>query len=180
MRIKVQQIVSHGVYRKDMRVIYLLREGLSRFVNTKNKVNTVLIRLDPEIENKEITKVQRNLEQKLTFGFRVKPYWKDFKTLLEAVQVEKFSITTILQLIIVIALFNIVAFINFNTIKKSQEFFLLRALGVSKKSISSFLTKIVILIWAFSCVVSLGLTFVFDKVILRLPFLEIPSSIYEL
>ncbi len=177
--VRVEKVISHGIYKKDLRVVYMPRTQLEKFANTEDRVNTVLIKLE-DVSETELKKVQARLETSLGYGFLVKPYWSGFKTLIDAVKVEKFSITIILQLIIVIGLFNIVAFINFNTIKKSQEFFMLRALGVSAKAIHQFWVGLIILIWLSSCVLSLLMTFFIDNVVLKLPFLKLPGSIYEL
>ncbi|MCB9091268.1 MAG: ABC transporter permease [Halobacteriovoraceae bacterium] len=176
----ISDIFSTGIYRKDMRIVYMHREGLRKFANTDDRVNSILLKLDGTKTNDDIEKVRSELARDLPFGYKIKAYWNEFQSLFEAVQVEKFSITVILQLIIVIALFNIVAFVNFNTTKKSQEFFLLRALGMSLKAISKFWILTVFMIWLLSCFFSLVMTWLFDKVILKLPFLKIPGNIYEL
>jgi len=179
-RLTVSDIVKHGVHRKDARIVYLDRDYLERFTNARGKVNTCLIKVE-SLNNDEIELLATKLTQEFSGeGYEVKPYWNDFARLLEAVQVEKFSITIILQLIVIIALFNIVAFINFSSIKKSQEFFLLRALGLSFKGLYSFWVYFILLIWLLSSLVSLVMVEFFDLVILRLPFLKIPGSIYEL
>ncbi len=178
-RVQIEKVVTHGIYKKDLRILYMPLSALEKFANTEDRVNTVLIKLEGVTES-ELINVENRLEASLGFGYQVKPYWSGFKTLIDAVKVEKFSITIILQLIIVIGLFNIVAFINFNTIKKSQEFFMLRALGVSSKAIQRFWVGLIILIWFLSCLLSLVMTMFIDQVVLKLPILKLPGSIYEL
>ncbi len=178
--IEVAGIVTHGVYRKDSRVAYLPRGYIEEFTNSKGMLNSVLVKLD-NFSDKEIESYVSRVEESFwEKGFEVRPYWRDFATLFEAVEVEKFSITVILQLIILIALFNIVAFINFNAIKKSQDFFLLRSLGLSFKSLYTFWTLFILLIWFISCIFSLVFAFFFDKVVLKLPAFSVPGKVYEL
>jgi len=178
--LEVSDIVHHGIHRKDSRLVYVKRSYLEEFTNSKGMVNTCLLALDGFSDSQIGSYIQDTEEKFFELGFDARPYWKNFSSLLEAVEVEKFSITIILQLIILIALFNIVAFINYNGIKKSQEFFLLRSLGLSFKSLYTFWTFFIIFIWAISCVLALFMTLIFDKVILKLPFLKIPSKVYEL
>ncbi len=178
--LEVSDIVTHGVHRKDSRLVYLKRSYLEEFTNSKGMVNTCLLTLDGYTDSQIKDYIKNSEEKFFELGFEARPYWKNFASLLEAVEVEKFSITVILQLIILIALFNIVAFINYNGIKKSQEFFLLRSLGLSFKSLYTFWTLFIIFIWAISCLLALLMTLFFDKVILKLPFLKIPSKVYEL
>ncbi len=178
--LEVSDVVTHGVHRKDSRLVYLKRSYLEEFTNSKGMVNTCLLALDGFTDPQIKDYIDQKQDKFFELGFEARPYWKNFASLLEAVEVEKFSITVILQLIILIALFNIVAFINYNGIKKSQEFFLLRSLGLSFKSLYTFWTFFIIFIWAISCVLALLMTLVFDKIILKLPFLKIPSKVYEL
>lgn len=178
--LKVTKIINHGVYKKDSRVVYCDQSFLQKFANTEDKVNVTLLKVGEEYNDDYIRNKVKSLSSSLGYGFRVRPYWNDFKTLIEAVEVEKFSITIILQLIILISLFNIVAFVNFNRVSKSQEFFLLRALGTSQKVISWVWVNLVLSIWLLGCLLSLVFLIIFDKVILRLPFLKIPKEVYEL
>jgi ABC-type lipoprotein release transport system permease subunit len=177
-RMTVSQIIEHGVYVKDLRLVYVNKEFLTNFANTQSRVNTLLVKLKEGVSDEQIEVILKGLD--LPIQFKAKPYWSEFNTLINAVSVEKFSITIILQLIIIISLFNIVAFVNFNTISKSQEFFLLRALGVSNKQLNFFWLLLILAIWALSCLGSLIMTFIFDRVILNLSFLKLPGKIYEL
>ncbi len=178
--IPVLDVVKHGVYQKDSRLVYVHRTYLEEFTNSQGLVNSVLVKLD-QFNDQEIESFVKKQEMNFfEYGFELRPYWSDFKSLFEAVEIEKFSITIILQLIVLIALFNIAAFINFNAIKKSQEFFLLRSLGLSFKSLYSFWARFIVLIWLLSCILSLFFTLVFDKIILKLPMFKIPSKVYEL
>jgi ABC-type lipoprotein release transport system permease subunit len=175
----VKQIVSHGVHEQDLRFIYMeineLREIMGYKSTTVNMIyanradltldlDTFLFRLNTELDEE----------------FMAKAYWSSFETLINAVAVEKFSISLILQLIVVIALFNVLAFMIFITEKKTQEFFMLRTLGLNLKQLSFFWVKVFTMIWVFSCAMSLGLTWLVDNIVLRLPFLQIPSEIYVL
>ena len=62
--------------------------------------------------------------------FFLGPYWEEFQPLLEAVKHEKFIITLILQLVVIISIFNVVAFIFFVNEKKSKEIFLPVIIGL--------------------------------------------------
>jgi hypothetical protein len=49
----------------------------------------------------------------------VRPFWSEYSYFIEAVKIEKLSITLILQLIVVVAVFNIIAFVIYIMEKKS-------------------------------------------------------------
>lgn len=178
--VKVSQIIKHGIYEKDLRFVYTNGQFLRKVLNVTNTTsNRVLISLSPE-KNADIDDVASELNRTFPAGFIVEPYWKEFDVLLQAVGVEKFSITLILQLIVIVAVFNVLAFIFFITEKKNQDFFLLRALGLSFKSLTQFWIATVVLIWAVSIVGSYLLTKLFDYLLQNLNVLQIPGDVYVL
>src|SRR5690606_29951583 len=80
-----------------------------------------------------------------------RPYWSEFRTLLQAVQAEKIMIGLVLQVIVVIAIINAAAFIIFLSESRSQELFLFKALGMSQKSLVRAMAGLVGLLWLISC-----------------------------
>lgn len=173
--------VSHGVYEKDMRYVYTSKTALLDTLNyTSSSANMALIKLKKSAKLEELNELAFDLETKLTEQFKVQTFWDDFKTLLEAVEVEKFSITVVLQLIVVVAIFNIIAFVIFISEKKAQELFLLRALGLSVKTLISFWYRLLFGIWLLSCAFSLVLTYIFDILLMNLSFFQLPGDIYVL
>lgn len=176
----VSSIVNHGIYEKDMRFVYTdakyLREVLVVKASTANRV---LIKI-PNEKVDDLDQIAAKLNASFPPGYVIEPYWKEFETLLKAVDVEKFSITLILQLIVIVAVFNVIAFIIFINEKKSQDFFLLRAVGLTFKQMVHFWTGIVVLIWATSSLVSLVFTNTFDFLLQNLSFLKVPGDVYVL
>ena len=178
---KVLSIVKHGVFEKDMRYIYIHRENLLRTLSySNNTANMALIKLDIVNDVKKLNDLAFDLETKIDESFRVQTFWEEFKTLLDAVEIEKFSITVILQLIVVVAIFNIIAFIIFISEKKAQELFLLRALGLSVRTLIGFWYRLLFSIWGISAGLSVGLTFIFNYLLMNLPFFKLPGDIYVL
>jgi ABC-type lipoprotein release transport system permease subunit len=179
---KVVGITSSGIYQKDLRIVYAHRSYIKTFVNAKSEINLLNIKLVESSGNsiEKIEKVVSDFNRTLDFGYKARPFWHEFSSLLKAVKIEKFSITVILQLIIIISLFNVIAFLIFVLEKKKQEIFLLRALGLTQKMISSFWKKFLIITWLISCILCALMTHFFDSVLLKLPFLKIPGKIYQL
>ena len=95
-------------------------------------------------------------------------------------KVEKFSISLILQLIVVVAVFNIIAFVIYIMEKKAQDFFFLRAVGLSLNALSKFWFFSVLIIWGLSCFGAHILSLIFDWSLQHLSFLQIPGEIYVL
>ena len=181
-RFKVVRIVEHGVYQKDSRMVYIRLETLQRILELGHFVNLISLNLPMESKYKDdIDKIESNipiLRKKFDSKFYFKPYWREFSSLIEAVKVEKVMIGLILQMVVVISIFNILAFIIFINEKKSKELFLFKALGLSKKAMSDLWIKLVFLIWSLSCLLSLVFVQIFKFSLLRLSLFELPSDIY--
>lgn len=177
-------VVEHGIYQKDLRFVYLNRKDLSEILELGNKVNLVVIAteevnkplqsLDPISEDQSI------LRGELTSDFLVRPFWDEYDFLIKAVKVEKFSISLILQLIVVVAVFNIIAFVIYIMEKKAQDFFFLRAVGLSLSSLSHFWFYTVLMIWSISCLGAHLASILFNWCLQNLSFLQIPGEIYVL
>lgn len=180
----ISGLIDHGIYQKDLRFVYLNRQDLADLLDVKNFVNLVILSVEDAklpLENLDtVEKKRQELRQTLDSEFYVKPFWSEYSFLIEAVKVEKFSISLILQLIVVVAVFNIVAFVIYIMEKKSQEFFFLRAAGLSLKSLMRFWTISIVILWALACVGAHLLSHVFNWGLGNLPFLQIPGEIYVL
>jgi ABC-type lipoprotein release transport system permease subunit len=177
----IGDIADHKVYEKDLRFIYVDKEELLQVLNYKKETaNTLLVKTSQYEENDLLLAYQDLLEKKLGSEYIVSTYWSEFKVLLNAVEVEKFSISLILQLIVIVAIFNIIAFIIFISEKKSQEFFLLRVLGINLKTVVRFWLLMLGFLWLLSCVVALVLTYIFDILIANLTFFKLPGDVYVL
>jgi ABC-type lipoprotein release transport system permease subunit len=179
----VTSFIKHGIYQKDLRFIYLDRSELGAILGLKKKINLVVISAEKSGTLKSllpITHKSNELKKALNSEFLIKPFWDEYDFLIEAVKVEKFSISLILQLIVLVAIFNIVAFVIYIMEKKAQDFFFLRAVGLSLKDISRFWFLSVLIIWAVSCFGAHLLSNLFNWCLQNLSFLKIPGEIYVL
>lgn len=174
----IDGIVEHGIHEKDIRFVYINKTRLEETIGYRpGSANMGLVKLDTfNYLDQAVENLNKKFRDKLFF----QPYWSEFKTMLEAVEMEKYSISLILQLIVIVAIINIVGFIIFIAETKAQDFFMLRALGLSMKSYRSFWYFLLVGIWLFSCLFAKGFIVLLDEVILRLPFLKFPGDIYVL
>lgn len=176
----VSGIATHGIYEKDLRFAYVHIDELRKILEVKdNVINMISLRTSLETDMEKISYIVEQLQTQLP-QYRVVPFWREFQTLLDAVKVEKFSISLILQIIVIVAIFNVVAFIFFISEKKAQDFFLLRALGLNVSTVSRFWLITTAWLWAISCVVSIGLANAFNYFLVHATFLDIPGDIYVL
>ena len=175
---EITGFVSHGVYEKDLRFIYIDKETLIHTLGYKSKTSNLgIIKLN---NFSHIEKVIKSLKAQEFERFNFMPYWSEFDVLLDAVAVEKKSMSLILQLIVIVAILNVIGFVFYISETKAQDFFMLRALGLNNKSYRSFWYLLLGGIWIFAALIAYFLVEFFNNVILKLPFLKIPGDIYVL
>lgn len=188
-RYKVTGIVNHGIYQRDLRTLYVAKSELQAELNVDNRVNLVAVsKSDDAVEflsnpveySREIEVILDELKGKLGRSYRVKPYWSEFITLIKAVKEEKFFISIILQIIVIISIFNVLAFVVFLNEKRSRELFLFRALGMSKKALRNGWLYLMTLIWFGSCFLSFFMVHLFNYGLKNLPFFKLPGDVYTL
>lgn len=184
-RFKVERIVNHGVYQKDSRMIYARLEDIQKSLGVSSRINMIAFNIDHTklTPNNELKAIENKIsELKLRFepDFYFKPYWREFSSLIEAVQAEKVLISLILQLIVVISVFNVLAFIYFINEKKSKELFLFKALGLSRRAMNNLWLKLVVLIWFASSVLSMVFVQLFRYLLLNASFFKLPAEVYFL
>jgi len=177
----VAAVVEHGVYEKDLRFVYMPRSAvIDLFDYTADTANVALVKTSKYIVMDELKELQHQISLSLPQNFYIETFWNEYKTLLDAVEVEKISISMILQLIVVVAIFNIIAFVIFISEKKSQELFLLRALGLCLQTITRFWFLMMSLVWVVSCFASVFMTEFFNYLLVNLSFFKLPGEIYVL
>lgn len=178
-RFRVDDIVSHGIYEKDLRSVYLSLKALQNSYLVSDRVNLILISAkNPSDES--LLNLRRTLLNELGLEYNIRLYWQEFSSLIEAVKVEKFMIGLILQMVVVIAIFNVLAFIIFLNEQKSRELFLLKALGFSQKMVARSWFMLVMIIWSLSCFFSLFLIRLLKWALVNISFLQLPPEVYHL
>jgi lipoprotein-releasing system permease protein len=180
LSVKVKQLVKHGIYQKDARIMYLSSQYLQSNMNLlPSFFNNVLLKKNKNIISKdEIEKDFVSFTKTFPSIYHLRPFWLEFENLLNAVKVEKLSIIFILQIIVIVSLFNIFTFIIFLSEKKISEIFLMQALGLAISHLRHFWILMTLIIWILSNLMAIIFSYVFDRFILDLSFLKLPSEIY--
>lgn len=184
-RFKVSQIITHGVFQRDARIVYTRLDEIQTLMGLGKRVNIIAFNIDrskvsSDNDLQAIEAKLGDLRMRFEPEFFFKPYWREFGALIEAVQAEKVLISLILQLIVVISVFNVLAFIYFINEKKSKELFLFKALGLSKKSMSNLWIKLVVMMWVVSSAISIVFVQLFRLMLLKLPFFSLPAEVYHM
>ncbi|MCK5882105.1 MAG: ABC transporter permease [Bacteriovoracaceae bacterium] len=188
-RRKVGQIITHGIYLKDLRLIYIDKTTLQASLNIGPRVNMISLNLPLSYEkeagsSKNYTDIvsgfKRVLQEELDMEYLVRPFWREYAGLIEAVRVEKVMIGIILQIIVIIAIFNVLAFIIFINEQRSREIFLFKALGMSQRNLMKVWLMLGILLWMLSCGIAMSFVSMINYALLNFSFLKLPGEIYTL
>ena len=154
---KIISVFSSGLYEYDKNVIFFnLNDSLSFFEKTDDDINLDIYLKDPLNAD-----VYKNEIQEINPGLFVNSWSDQNKSFLSALKVERNVMFLILTLIIIVAAFNIISGLTILIKNKTKEIAILKALGLSKKSIvkSFFLTGFTIGLTATIAGVILGVTF---------------------
>ncbi len=139
---KISGLIKHGIYQKDLRLVYLPKKDLAKILDVRDFINLLIITTQdpakPLASLDIIQKDQQEIRRQLSPEYLVRPFWSEYLFLIEAVKVEKLSISLILQMIVIVAVFNIMAFVIYIMEKKAQDFFFLRAVGLSLRKLMRF------------------------------------------
>ena len=154
---KIISVFSSGLYEYDKNVIFFnLNDSLSFFEKTNDDINLDIYLKDPLNAD-----VYKNEIQEINPGLFINSWSDQNKSFLSALKVERNVMFMILTLIIIVAAFNIISGLTILIKNKTKEIAILKALGLSKKSIvkSFFLTGFTIGLTATIAGVILGVTF---------------------
>ena len=154
---KIISVFSSGLYEYDKNVIFFnLNDSISFFEKTNDDINLDIYLKDPLNAD-----VYKNEIQEINPGLFVNSWSDQNKSFLSALKVERNVMFLILTLIIIVAAFNIISGLTILIKNKTKEIAILKALGLSKKSIvkSFFLTGFTIGLTATIAGVILGVTF---------------------
>ncbi len=177
--LRVGQVVSHGIHEKDQRLLYAPKRLLDERLELHGRSNLVLLSFGQTLPRDFETRLRR-LGRELDAPWALRPAWQDFSGILEAVAVEKASIAVVLQLIVLVAVFNVAAFLITLRTRKAQEYFLLRAIGLPRWRFFRFGSLLLAVVWILSCLGAWALVGVFNLLLAHAPWLQVPGDIYML
>lgn len=186
-RYKIGQIIEHGIYLKDMRLVYIHQDGLQEAMDLQGKVNMVAINLPSNFldgsnldYSDRVDQFKGELDAVLPASFIVRPFWQEFSSTLEAVKVEKIMIGLVLQIIVIISIFNLLSFILFINEKRAREIFLFKALGMANKRLMRVWLLFAGIIWILSCALAMIFVQIIDWGLGHLSIFQLPGKIYAL
>lgn len=174
----VAGIVEHGIFEKDMRFMYLNRDTLQQTLDLRSfTANEGLIKLK---NSNSLEIVESRISMTYGDDYIFNTYWAEHQVLLDAVEIERNTISLALQLIVLVAVINVIAFKMYISEIKARDIFMLRALGLSMVNFTRFWYCMLALIWFVSVILAFGQVLILDNLILKLPIFQLPGDIYKL
>lgn len=168
---KIVAIFSSGMYDYDAAVILMPLQAAQLFFSLENEINMLELKIS---DANDIGKYSKILDQDLSnLGVRVENWMQSNRQFLDALEIERVAMFTILSLIIIVAAFNIVSSLFMMVKDKARDIAILRTIGASKKQIMAIFIvsgSLIGLIGTF-CGMLLGLIFAYNIENIRV-FLE--------
>ncbi len=173
----VRGIFDIGLYDFNSSLAYTSLTFLQDFLSLGDRITGIEVKVD-EIDNAD--RIAENIEDSLEYPYYATS-WKELNTnLFAALSLEKFTMFTLLILVIIVAAFNIIATLLMTVIGKTREIGILLSIGASASSIRKIFifqglimgvigTAMGIVIGWFACVL-----------LARYQFIKIPADIYNI
>jgi len=179
---EISELFKTNLYEKDSRVVLV---DIKEFFPTEEvafnySVFNFNFPFDDFSTQKDRIKILNDQLYSMDENLYALPYWDEYSTLIEAVEIEKISILVILQVIVIVSVFNLLSFLIFFREKKIKELFTLHALGFSPDKISRIWYFVSFSLWGGSIIVSIILTNIFGQLLSYISQNLMPKNIYHL
>jgi len=174
-KFNITGIINTGYYEYDSSFAFINISDARGFFDSNLLANGISIKLD---DINKTFDVYKEIRERIPFYFSLKTYADLNKNLFSALKLEKFVMTLILSLIILIATFTISSNLFMITVLKSKEIGILRAMGTSSKKIK----KIFFICGTYISVIGIALGMIIGYIALwvvkNYKIIELPSDIY--
>ena len=131
-RFEVTGVFETGMYEYDNSYVFMSLPSAQNLAQLGNAVTGLEVRTQTRAE---APVVARAIEDTLGFPYRTEDWQAQNSSLFHALKLEKFGMTFILLLIVLVAAFNIVSTLTMVVTDKTREIGILRAMGMPARSI---------------------------------------------
>lgn len=179
--LRVSKIMKFKIHEYRSRFVFVNLHKLQTLLGVGKRINMMSLKLKPEFQSiNKINEVVADMRSVFYYEYSISPYWSDFATFLKAVEFEKYMISIVFSIVVVLAIFNCLAFIIFSKERRSQEIFLLYAIGLSPSKFRTLWMIQNIGIWFIAFAGSLVCVQVFDYLLATLDIFSLPTNVYHL
>lgn len=140
-KFKVTGIFSVGAPEMDQSYAYIDIRNAGKLLRMKNSVHGVRIRYQDLFQARTLIHQDKNrVNQELNQNFQSNNWTNSYGTLFKAIKMEKFLVSILLSLVILVAIFNVVSLSVMTINEKRSQIAILMTVGASR----SFIQKIFI------------------------------------
>lgn len=131
-KLRVVGLISTEYYEYDAGLAYISLTAAQRFFSMGDEITGLEIRLNDVYQTASVTNA---VKQRIDARYNVKNWTEMNKSLFSAINLEKFAMSLILALIVVVAAFNIISMLVMMVIEKQGDIATLKCLGATSQSI---------------------------------------------
>jgi len=125
-------VFDSGSYEYDSTLVFLSLENCKKFLNMKEGVTGIEIKVDDIYGAGKIAKA---IEQKLGYPYWARSWMEMNKNLFSALKLEKRVMFIILSLIVLVAAFNIITTLIMTVMEKAKDIAILKSMGATARGI---------------------------------------------
>jgi len=129
---EVVGLFDFGMVEHDSSVSYVNLKDAMKFFDLNNSVNTIEVKVDNIFNSKSISET---ISDVVGFPFYTRNWEEVNKSLFKALKLERFALSIILGLIILVAALNIISTLTMLVMEKNKDISILRAMGTKRGSI---------------------------------------------
>jgi len=135
-RFKVAAIFSIGSPEVDQSFAYINLRDASKLLRTGNKIHGLRVKyLDLFSAKHEIYADSNRINSYLNTSYKAQDWTSDYGTLFRAIKMEKFLVSFLLFLVVLVAVFNLVSMLVMTINEKRSQIAILLTLGATRSSI---------------------------------------------
>ena len=168
-------LFESGMSDYDLHLAFVSLREAQKLFGMGDRISQIEVRVDNPDRSDVISK---KIKKRLGNQYFVQDWRESNRSLLEALQLEKYTMFVILTMIVVVGALNIISVLVMTVIEKSKDIAILRTMGATKRSIMSvFMVQglFVGIIGTVAGVCSgLGICYLLSKY----KFISIPSDVY--
>jgi lipoprotein-releasing system permease protein len=172
---EVTGIFETGMYEYDNSYVFMSVSSAQELAQLGNAVTGLEVRTR---SRDEAPMVARAIEDTLGFPYRTEDWQAQNSSLFHALKLEKFGMTFILLLIVLVAAFNIVSTLTMVVTDKTREIGILRAMGMPARSIRRIFFAQGVVIGIVGTAVGLLVGLVASVLIDRYKLIALDPSVY--
>ena len=176
-RYEVTATFDSGMYEYDASMVYISLEEAQDFLGLGDRVTGLEVRVRDADKSDQIARL---IQEKLGYPFWTKDWKMMNRSLVSALRIEKFAMSVVLTMIVLVGALNIISTLVMVVMEKTRDVAILRAMGASAKSIMSIFMFQGLLVGLVGTAAGLASGLGICYLLARFKFISLPSDIYYL